>query len=222
MCGLQHANSRDRQSARSLRHGERNSPCRRGTELLCPARRDRGDRRRVRLGQIGLGSCRDAASAAEHGADRRRFGTLRGTRASRPRRRGNAPHSRARDLDDLSGAYDLAEPGAHHRAADHGTAHHASRDERGGGARARRRASHARWHHRPREPARAVSAPALRRHAAARHDRDWSRLQSQAAHCRRADHGARRDHPRISRGVWASPSSLSRTISGSWRATPIA
>ena len=41
----------------------------------------------------------------------------------------------------------------------------------------------------------AVSAPALRRHAPARDDRHGARLQSQADHRRRADHGARRHHP---------------------------
>ena len=40
-----------------------------------------------------------------------------------------------------------------------------------------------------------ISAPALGRHAPARDDRDGARLQSEAADRRRADHGARRDHP---------------------------
>ena len=48
------------------------------------------------------------------------------------------------------------------------------------------------------DPARrlqAVSASALRRHAPAGDDRHRARLQSQADHRRRADHGARRHHP---------------------------
>ncbi len=40
-----------------------------------------------------------------------------------------------------------------------------------------------------------ISAPALRRHAPARDDRHRPRLQSEAHHRRRADHGARRHHP---------------------------
>ena len=42
---------------------------------------------------------------------------------------------------------------------------------------------------------RRLSAPALRRHASARDDRDGARLRARAAHRRRADDGARRDHP---------------------------
>ena len=40
-----------------------------------------------------------------------------------------------------------------------------------------------------------ISASALGRHAAARDDRHGACLQSQGAHRRRADHGARRHHP---------------------------
>ena len=40
-----------------------------------------------------------------------------------------------------------------------------------------------------------ISAPALGRHAPARHDRHGAGLQSQGADRRRADHGARRHHP---------------------------
>ena len=44
-------------------------------------------------------------------------------------------------------------------------------------------------------PAVVLPAPALRRHEPARHDRHGDRLQSQAAHRRRADDRARRDDP---------------------------
>ena len=47
----------------------------------------------------------------------------------------------------------------------------------------------------PEEPARRLSAPALRRHEPARHDRHGDRLQSAAPDRRRADHRARRHHP---------------------------
>ena len=70
------------------------------------------------------------------------------------------------------------------------------RHDRKAGAEARRRDA-ATWSRIP-EPAAArqgVSAPALRRHAPARHDRHGARLQSQGADRRRADHGARRHHP---------------------------
>ena len=46
-----------------------------------------------------------------------------------------------------------------------------------------------------RDAARRLSAPALRRHAPARHDRHGAGLRSQAPDRRRADHGARRHHP---------------------------
>ena len=48
---------------------------------------------------------------------------------------------------------------------------------------------------RRRPPAERLSAPVFRRHAPARDDRDRARLQSDAAHRRRADHRARRDDP---------------------------
>ena len=54
-----------------------------------------------------------------------------------------------------------------------------------------------RWSASP-TPARAlrrISAPVLRRHAPARHDRHGPRLQPEAPDRRRADHGARRHHP---------------------------
>ena len=50
-------------------------------------------------------------------------------------------------------------------------------------------------HPRARAARQGVPAPALRRHAPARHDRHGARLQSQGADRRRADLGARRHHP---------------------------
>ena len=61
---------------------------------------------------------------------------------------------------------------------------------RGGG-----RAARPGRHPRPAAPAERVPAPAVRRDAAARADRDGAGLLAAAAHRRRADHRARRHHP---------------------------
>ena len=63
--------------------------------------------------------------------------------------------------------------------------------------RARRGAAHAGAGAHPRgaQRAAALSAPALRRHAPARDDRDGAVLPARAADRRRADHRARRHHP---------------------------
>ncbi len=104
--------------------------------------------------------------------------------------------ARQRDLDDLPGADDVAQPGAHHRPADRRDAACCT-----AACRAPRR-----WRARSRccrlvnmpEPERrvdAVSAPDVRRHAPARDDRDGAGLRPAAADRRRADHRARRHHP---------------------------
>ena len=75
-----------------------------------------------------------------------------------------------------------------------------------------------------------LSAPDVRRHAPARHDRDGAVVQSQGADRRRADHGARRDDPgadprrscaSCSRPM-AWPSSSSPTTWAWWPRTPTA
>ena len=108
----------------------------------------------------------------------------------------DARPARPRHRDDLPGPAVVAEPGRPDRPAGHRGAGAAPRPVR---ARRRRR--------RPREllervgipdPERAAQglpAPALRRHAAARADRDGAGLRAAAADRRRADHRARRDHP---------------------------
>ena len=111
-------------------------------------------------------------------------------------RGGDARGPRPRHRHGVPGADDLAQSGADHRPPDHRDAGAAS------GRRSRRRPSGARsscssWSASP-TPARrlqAVSASAFRRHAPARDDRHRARLQSQADHRRRADHGARRHDP---------------------------
>ena len=105
-------------------------------------------------------------------------------------------HPRQRDRHDLPGADDLAQPGLHDRAA---TDRRAARASRASGVpRAEARAlelAAAGPHPRARASAQAVSARTFRRHAPARGHRHGDGLQSAAADRRRADHGARRDHP---------------------------
>ena len=60
---------------------------------------------------------------------------------------------------------------------------------------------------------RLLSAPAVRRHEPARHDRDGDRLQSQAADRRRADHRARRHHP----GADPRPAGVAAAATATWR-----
>ncbi len=80
----------------------------------------------------------------------------------------------------------------------------------------------------PRTARARISAPALRRHAAAGDDRDGACLQSEAPDRRRAHHRARRHHPGAnprphaltSSGASAPPSSSSPTTSAWWRKSP--
>ena len=65
----------------------------------------------------------------------------------------------------------------------------------------------------PEGRAQRLPAPALRRHEPARHDRDGDRLQSEAAHRRRADDGARRHHP----GADPRPAACRCRRSAAWR-----
>lgn len=94
--------------------------------------------------------------------------------------------------DDLPGADDLAEPGAHHRPADRRGAPQAPGPEPQGGQGAIRGTPRPGRHPRPAQPDRRVPAPAVRRHAPARHDRDRGRLRPGSPHRRRTDHRSRR------------------------------
>ena len=102
---------------------------------------------------------------------------------------------RPRDRDDLPGPDDLAQPGADHRPADPRGARDALRDGARAGRQARDRAA------RPgRDPERedapeGLSAPVLRRDAAAGDDRDGAGRRAEAPDRRRADHCARRHDP---------------------------
>ena len=100
---------------------------------------------------------------------------------------------RQRDLDDLPGADDLAQPGLHRRRADRrvGAAPSGRRPE--GGRRAGRRDDASRRHPIRAEAGARLSAPDVRRHAAASHDRHGAQLQPEAPDRRRADDCPRRD-----------------------------
>ena len=143
------------------------------------------------------------------GAHSPRAHPVRGTRPPRAWGRRDARGARARHRDDLPGTDDVAQSGPADRSTDHGAAVHPSQDERAQTQGASTRAASAGRHHRRRAPAGAVSASSLGRHAPARDDRDGSRLQSEADHCRRADDGARRHHsgadPRADEGSVAAP-----------------
>ena len=102
---------------------------------------------------------------------------------------------RRRDRDDLPGPDDVAEPGALDRRASSWkrcscTTTCRRKEAQGAGA----RAAEGRRDPARRAPHRRLPAPVLRRHAAARDDRDGADQLARPAHRRRADDGARRDH----------------------------
>ena len=101
--------------------------------------------------------------------------------------------ARQRDLDDLPGPDDVAQPRAEHRgpARRGGDAAPRRLDAEGAGARDRRAAG---GRHPPRRASRRrLPAPVLGRHAPARDDRDGARQRPRAPDRRRADDRARRD-----------------------------
>ena len=103
---------------------------------------------------------------------------------------------RQRDVDDLPGSDDVAEPGLHDRGTDRarrsGPTSEPTRTRREGA----RSTSSSRSGF-PNADSRVDNYPArvLRRHAPARDDRDGARLQPRRPDRRRADDGARRDDP---------------------------
>ena len=121
-----------------------------------------------------------------------RHDPLQGPGAARSCRARDAPGARQRHHHDLPGADDLAQPAAHDREADRRDAAAASGHDRAGGARAHARAADPGRHPRSGDAARELSAPALRRPAPARDDRDGARQRARPADRRRADHRARR------------------------------
>ena len=148
------------------------------------------------------------------GQDRRRPDPATTAGTSRPARRAEMRQDpRQRDLHDLPGADDLAEPGLHHRRA----------DRRGHAPAPGPRAAATPWTRRSRcssssasrrrAAGQGVPAPDLRRHAAARDDRHGAGLQPEAADRRRADHRARRHHP----GPDPRPAARAAGASSAWR-----
>ena len=100
---------------------------------------------------------------------------------------------RGRDLDDLPGSDDLAEPGAHDRTpADRGGPAAPRRDQAGRALEGARAAEGGR-HPAGRDAHRRLPAPVLGRHAPARDDRDGADQRPRPADRRRADDRARRD-----------------------------
>ena len=160
---------------------------------------DRGETR-GRGGRIGLRQDRDRALGAE--ADRHAAGPLRGRpdpvagqgpHPARPGRDEQDP--RPRDRHHLPGADDLAQPGLHGGRPDRRGDRAAPEAVAQAGDGGRRRDAAAGQHPQPAAARARLSAPVLRRHAPARHDRHGALLPAQAPDRRRADHGARRHHP---------------------------
>ena len=100
---------------------------------------------------------------------------------------------RRRDLDDLPGPDDVAEPGAHDREAARRGGPAPPRRHQARGARTRARAAEGGRDPARRDAHRRLSAPVLRRHAPARDDRDGADQRPRPADRRRADDRARRD-----------------------------
>ena len=173
-----------------------------------PAPRQRGRRRLVRrerrparrpggrVGQRQVGDlARDHGPAAAAGRAGHRRGPVRGREPPRhvapPAEQLPGPGH----LDGVPGPDDLAEPGGDDRRPARRGHRGALRGQAQGGDAPGRAPAGAGEHPRPGPAAQGVPAPALRRHAAARADRDRAGLRAAAAHRRRADDRARRDHP---------------------------
>ena len=128
-----------------------------------------------------------------------------------------------RAVDRLPGRDELAEPGGHRRRAAHRRHRGAPAEVHQGRAHDARRRAAVPGRHRP-GPAGQLPAPALRRHAAARDDRDGAGPGAAGGHHGRADHRAGRgdaaaDHAAAvaaARSSWASPSSSSPTTCRCW------
>ena len=158
------------------------------------ARRDRGHRRRVWVGQE-LDRDGDRGAPARTGA-----GDGRATPAFRARHSfsgqgGSTRAARALARDRLPGSDGVAQPGAACRSP----ARRGRRGARGPlaprGEEAQRRASALGPNRIAREAGPQLPARALRRDAPASHDRHGSDGHPSADHCRRAHHGPRRDCP---------------------------
>src|SRR5882724_8586987 len=157
--------------------------------------RDARHRRRVGLRQERHGAVDHAPDPDAARPHRRGHDQLQWQEPPRAAPGPDAEDPRQRDLDDLPGADDLAQPGIHGGRADR----RGGPAPRGPGA-ARRdgqdgRHAQARAHPQRRAAGEGVPPPALGWHAAAHHDRDGAVVQPQAPDRRRADDRARRHHP---------------------------
>ena len=153
-----------------------------------------GDRRRVRLRQVGdqPGHPRPAQGHARPRSPARSGSTARSWSVADDE--DDARAARRQDGDDLPGPAVVAAPVLHGRRPDRRGLPGAQRRLQGGGpASARSRCSSRVGIPNAGQAGRRLPAPVLRRHAPARHDRDGAGQRPQAAHRRRADHGARRD-----------------------------
>ena len=103
--------------------------------------------------------------------------------------------SRRRDLDDLPGADDRVQPGAHHQQPDFRAADAAHRHRQGRGPHPDHRPAAAGRHSRSRETGGRLHLPVERRDAPACHDLHGGRVLTAYPDRRRAHHGPRRDHP---------------------------
>ena len=216
--------------AHAFRAGRPGREIGRRRQLRRRARRDRGGRRRIRVGQVGHQPLDHAAALAAGRHRRRRASstapaTARCSTSRRLSERAMRARPRPRDRDDLPGADDQPQPALHGRRPDHRDDPRCTSALR---AREARRARAGRMLELVEIPARRaaarrLSAPDVRRHAPARDDRAGARPAIRAADRRRADDRARRHHPGADPRPAAPPagtssacaSCSSRTISAS-------
>ena len=172
------------------RHRQGRAACR---HLRCQGR-DPGDRRRIRLGQVGDVVCGDAHSRPCR-PDCRGLGDVFRRRRQGGRRERGARPARTRDLDDLSESARSAQSDSQGRPADRGCAEAA---RAGRGQRSRGEGDRCPRAGQDRPSARALpclSVRIVRRHVPACRHRAGTGLQSAASDRRRADHRPRRHHP---------------------------
>ena len=158
------------------------------------------------VGESGSGktvSCRAVHGAAAAGRGGHRLGPVRRHRADRADRRRAAAAPRRGRRDGVPGPGPVAEPDHADRQPRSPRRSGPTGGQPGRGPRAGRRPAAPGAHPAARAALRRVPAPAVRRHAAARHDRDRAGLPPPAAHRRRGHHRARRHHPGADHGAAA-------------------
>ena len=170
-------------------------------------------------GESGCGKTTAALShpqaAARERPDRLRRRALRRPQPRQAHRVRHEPDPLEGDLDHLPGGDERPQPGAARRASRSPSRSCSTRASREAKAMVRTQGALRARRHQP-QARHGLPAPALRRHAPARHDRHGAGLQPQARHRRRADDGARRHgagaDPRAHRSACAR-SSTSRSSS---------